>query len=352
MAVKVSPYDGYGCPLTLYTALKNNLVITPDAGKDVLSCNFDPVLIGANPKENLQYQWSPSKGLSNPETAHPLAAPDTTTNYILRVSSIGGGCISWDTVVVAASVIDNSLELIGKDVFCIDNGDSAILKIHPTDNIVWYKDGVAINRTNQPVYRVNSSGTYYAQLKNAAGCAISTDEKVIVIDKAKPGIMYPVTYAVTDLPLSLKARQIGQEVLWNPSVNLNKPESFTPVFKGISEKQYTIEIKTSTACITVDTQLVKIIKNVEIYVPNAFTPNSDGKNDLLRPLLRGIQDLHYFKIFNRWGQLLFEGRKENTGWDGRFKGTPQPVQTVVWILEGMGVDNVIYTKKGTCTLIR
>ena len=352
MAVKVTPYDGYGCPLTLYTALKNNLVITPDAGKDALSCNFDPVLIGATPKENLQYQWFPSNGLSNPKTAHPLAAPDTTTNYILRVSSIGGGCIGWDTVVVKSSIIDKSLELLGKDVFCIDNGDSAVLKIHRTDNIIWYKDGVAINRANQPVYRVNSSGTYYAQLKNAEGCSISTDEKIIVVDKAKPGITYPVTYAVTDLPLSLKARQIGQEVLWDPSINLNKPESFTPVFKGTSEKLYTIEIKTSTGCITVDTQLVKIIKNVEIYVPNAFTPNSDGRNDLLRPILRGIQHLHYFKIFNRWGQLLFEGRKDDAGWDGRFKGTPQPVQTVVWVLEGIGVDNVIYTKKGTCTLIR
>jgi gliding motility-associated-like protein len=100
------------------------------------------------------------------------------------------------------------------------------------------------------------------------------------------------------------------------------------------------------------TQLVKIIKIVEIYVPNAFTPNADGKNDLLHPILRGILELRYFKIFNRWGQLLFEGRSENAGWDGRFKGTPQPVQTVVWVLEGMGVDNVIYTKKGTCTLIR
>ncbi|HTN17000.1 MAG TPA: hypothetical protein VL092_04910, partial [Chitinophagaceae bacterium] len=59
-----------------------------------------------------------------------------------------------------------------------------------------------------------------------------------------------------------------------------------------------------------------------------------------------------FKVFNRWGELLFDMRAEETGWNGTFKGSPLPVQTVVWILEGIGVDNVIYTKKGMSTLIR
>lgn len=352
IAVKVKPYDGYGCPLTLYTELKNTLTISPNAGKDVLSCNRNPVLIGATSKPDLQYQWSPANGLSNPQIAHPFAAPEKTTAYILRVGSVGGGCSAMDTVVVRASIIDDSLEMIGKDAFCIDNGDSAVLKVQATKNIVWYKNISAINGANQSTYRVSSTGTYYAHLKNADGCSISTKEKKIVIDKAKPGITYPETYAITDLPLSLNARQIGENVLWNPLTNLNNNQTFNPVFNGASDKLYVIEIRTVTGCLTVDTQLVKIIKNVEIYVPTAFTPNGDGKNDLLRPHLRGIKKLHYFKIFNRWGQLLFEGRNDQPGWDGRVRGTPQQIQTFVWIAEGLGVDDRIYTRKGTCTLIR
>ncbi len=351
-AVKLEPYNGYGCPTTLFTTLKNSLTIIPNAGKDGLSCNNDPVPLGIIPKPGLQYQWSPATGLSNPQIANPFAAPDKTTTYILMVNSSGGGCRVFDTVVIRASVIKDSIELIGKDVFCIDNGDSAVLKVQPTNNIQWFKNNVAINGSNKIVYRVTSSGSYYALLKDIEGCSARTENKVIVIDKAKPGITYPVAYAVTNLPLSLKARQIGEQVLWKPATNLNNEESFTPIFKGALERLYTLEIRTNTGCLTVDTQLVKIIKNVEIYVPNAFTPNADGKNDFLRPHLRGIKELRYFKIFNRWGQLMFERRAEDIGWDGTFKGILQQTGTVVWILEGIGVDNAIYTQKGTSTLIR
>jgi gliding motility-associated-like protein len=242
--------------------------------------------------------------------------------------------------------------LVGKDVFCIDNRDSAILMVQPTNNIQWYKNNVAISGATNSVFRVTSSGTYQAQLRNADGCALSTNSKTIVIDKAKSPIAYPVKYAVVDLPLNLKARQIGEDVLWNPLTNLNNVKTFTPIFRGANETLYTVEIRTATECVTVDTQLVKIVKNVEIYVPNAFTPNGDGRNDLLRPHLRGILQLRHFKIFNRWGQLMFDTQSEETGWNGSYKGTPQPTQTLVWIIEGVGVDNVIYTKKGTATLIR
>ena len=352
LAVKVTPYDGYGCPITLRTELKNNLVLSANAGKDVLSCNNNPVMIGSPPRADLNYQWSPAIGLNNPKTGNPFAAPDVTTNYILKVSSVGGGCSALDTVTVKASIIDSSLRLVGKDVFCIDNRDSAILMVQPTANIQWYKNDVTIGGATNSVFRVTSSGTYQARLKNADGCTLATNAKTIVIDKAKSPIAYPVKYAVVDLPLNLKARQIGENVLWNPLTNLNDVKSFTPVFQGANETLYTVEIRTATECVTVDTQLVKIVRNVEIYLPNAFTPNGDGRNDLLRPHLRGILQLRHFKIFNRWGQLMFDTQSEETGWNGNYKGTPQPTQTLVWILEGVGVDNVIYTKKGTATLIR
>jgi gliding motility-associated-like protein len=352
VAVEVTPYDGYGCPTTLFTQLKDNLVVTASAGKDALSCNNQRVELGAAPKPGLVYQWSPANGLTDPKIANPFAAPDVTTNYVLTVSNSGGGCKTTDAVVVRASVIDSSMGLAGKDIFCIDNGDSAVLSVQPTSNILWYKDNVAISGATAPVYKVNTSGTYHAILRNSMGCIARTESKPIVIDKAKPGITYPVTYAVIDLPLSLKARNIGETALWDPGVNLNNVQSYTPVYTGSKETSYTITLTTNTGCITVDTQLVKLVKNVEIYVPNAFTPNGDGKNDYLRPHLRGIKDLRYFKVFNRWGQLLFEKRNVDLGWDGSIRGMPQQSQTVVWILEGVGVDNVIYTKKGVSTLIR
>jgi gliding motility-associated-like protein len=352
IAVEVVPFNGYGCLDTLYAKLIDTLTVTANAGPDVLSCNHNPVPIGTIPKLGLVYHWSPAAGLSNPDISNPLASPDLTTAYIVTTNNSGGGCIDTDTVLVKASIINNTLQLIGKAIYCIGSGDSSILRVELTDSIQWFKDNNPINGAHQRDYRVTQTGSYSAMLFNKAGCSISTAKQNIFIDKPKPPLNYPVQYAVIDLPLSLQARQFGSTVLWSPGIHLDNRSSFTPVFNGAEDQLYIIEIKTNTGCVTVDTQLVKTISHVDVFVPTAFTPNNDRKNDLLRPILLGIKELHYFKIFNRWGQLLFEIKNERPGWDGTFKGIAQPTQVIVWMLEGIGVDGKLYTRKGTSVLVR
>ncbi len=352
IAVELVPYNGYGCLDTLYALLIDTLTVKAIAGNDALSCNRNPVPLGAIPKPGLVYSWSPAAGLNNAAIANPLATPDTTTTYILSVRHDGGGCLTTDTVVVRASLINDSLKLIGKDAWCEGYGDSAVLVVQPTDSIQWFKDNVVIGGANKTRLRVTSTGSYYALLFNKDGCRIATARQNILVEKPIRGINYPVQYAVIDLPLDMQARQFGAVYLWRPAAHLNSPASSTPVFTGSSNQLYTIEIKTKAGCITVDTQQVKTVPFVEIYVPNAFTPNRDGLNDLLHPILMGIKELRYFRIFNRWGQLLFESKDELTGWDGNYKGIAQSSQALVWMAEGIGVDNRVYKRKGTSTIIR
>jgi gliding motility-associated-like protein len=352
IAVEVVPYNGYGCLDTLYAQLIDTLTVVSNAGKDTLSCNGNPVPIGAIPKPGLVYSWSPATGLSSPGLANPLANPLSTTVYVLTTRHDGGGCVDTDTVTVKASYINDSLQLIGKAAYCFGYGDSSILKVQPTDNIQWYKDGVPIGGATATTYRVNQTGSYYAMLMNSFGCRIATRKQDIVIDRPKPATRYAVEYAVIDIPITLEARRIGSTVLWKPSNYLNDPASYTPIFQSSEDQLYTIEIKTATGCLTVDTQLVKIVKYVEIYVPSAFTPNRDGKNDFLHPVLMGVKDLHYFKIYNRWGQLVYSTTSELPGWDGTIHGVAQSTQSYVWIAEGLGVDGKIYRRKGTSTLVR
>jgi gliding motility-associated-like protein len=352
IAVKLEPYYGFGCSNTMFTKLKDTLTVIANAGRDTLSCNMSPVPIGIKPKPGLHYTWAPATGLSKPDVANPMAFPNRTTSYVVTTMNSGGGCRITDTVVVRASVIDDSLRLVGKQSYCFGNNDSAILNVNPTNSIQWFKNDAAISRATQPTFRVASSGTYFALLKNDIGCSITTKKQPVIIDIAKPATTYAVEYALSNSPLTLQARQISENVLWKPAINLNSPSSFTPTFKGSQEQLYTIELLTNTGCLTVDTQLVKIIKNVEIYVPTAFTPNKDGKNDYLRPILIGLKDLHFFRIYNRWGQLLFETKKPLPGWDGVFKGVEQTTQTVVWMVKGTGIDGREYAQKGTTVLLR
>jgi gliding motility-associated-like protein len=352
IAVQLMPYNGYGCLDTLYAQLIDTLTVKSNAGLDALSCNHNPVQIGDIPKQGLFYSWSPPTGLSDPTISNPLAAPDTNTSYILTTRDYGGGCVSFDTVLVKASVINSNLILVGKDSFCEGNNDSAVLAVQPTDSIQWYKNDVPIRGANQQSYQAIQSGFYYAMLYNNSGCSISTAVQNIFIDHPKPGITYPVQYALYNLPMTLQARNFGESYLWNPAINLDNPAVFNPVFKGNEDQLYTIQITTSIGCVTVDTQFVKTVPKVEIYVPSAFTPNNDGRNDQLRPVLMGVKELHYFRIYNRWGLLLFETKTDQKGWDGTLQGTPQNTQVVVWEAEGLGVDGTIYKRKGTAILIR
>jgi gliding motility-associated-like protein len=352
IGVEVVPYNGYGCLDTLYARLVDTLTITANAGRDTISCNHSSVVIGANSKPGLVYSWTPTAGLSDPTISNPVAMPDVTTSYVVATRHDGGGCLNRDTVVVKASIIKDSLELIGKAVYCLGSGDSTILVVQPTESIQWFRGGFAINGAEQSEYRVTKSGTYYAILSNNDGCSVTTNQQDVIIDKARPGIAYPVQYAVIDLPTTLQARDFGATALWNPVSFLDNAASLTPAFRGSVDQLYTVEIKTTTGCVTVDTQMVKIVPHADIYVPSAFTPNDDERNDILRPTLMGIKELHYFRVYNRWGQLMFDTKTNYAGWDGKYKGTPQSTQVFVWIVEGVGVDGRIYLKKGTSTLIR
>jgi len=215
-----------------------------------------------------------------------------------------------------------------------------------------YRNGISITGAHGTEFRPVQSGSYYAMLFSFEGCSLATEKRDVLIDSPRPGIRYPLQYAVENLPMSLQARTFGTSVVWTPDNYLTNPTSVTPVFKSPVEQEYRIEITTATGCLTIDTQLVKTVKNVDIYVPTAFTPNNDGLNDLLRPTLMGVKKLNYFRVYNRWGQMMYETATERAGWDGRLRGLEQGSQVVVWTAEGLGVDGKIYMKKGTSVLVR
>jgi len=352
IAVEVVPFAGYGCTDTLYARLLDTLTVTAFAGPDLLYCGDSAVRLGVIPKPRLVYSWSPGFGLNDSTIANPFASPSATTAYCLTVRSGGGGCRNTDSVVVTSSGVSKNIQLLGKAAFCLGTNDSAVLQVSPASQIQWYKDGIPLLGATKPLYKVNQSGSYLARLQSQEGCVVTTDPKTIFIDKPRPGIHYPVEYAVIDIPYQLQSRDFADSVLWSPALYLDNPRTERPMFRSAEDQLYTIRLETAIGCVTVDTMLVKVTKEAQIYVPTAFTPNNDGRNDVLHPVLMGIKELRFFRVYNRWGQLLFETKKTNTGWDGRINGTLQPASVVVWVAEGVGSDNRIYTRKGTTVLMR
>jgi len=98
---------------------------------------------------------------------------------------------------------------------------------------------------------------------------------------------------------------------------------------------------------------VKVFKTEpRVFVPTAFTPNGDGLNDQFRPIAVGISKIEYFRVFNRWGELVFSTTVNGKGWDGNIAGKPQGSGTFVWVVRGIDYKGKHFFAKGTVTLIR
>src|SRR4029079_2065225 len=124
-----------------------------------------------------------------------------------------------------------------------------------------------------------------------------------------------------------------------------------PVMNAPYEYIYSVKGTTPVGCQGIDQIKIKVYQGPEIYVPSGFTPNGDGKNDQLMPTLVGIKELKYFRVFNRWGQVIYETKTPSRGWDGRINGVDQ-TGVFVWIAEGLDYMGKTLTRRGTSTLIR
>lgn len=90
----------------------------------------------------------------------------------------------------------------------------------------------------------------------------------------------------------------------------------------------------------------------EVYMPKIFTPNGDGVNDILKPYIAGLDELKLFNVYNRWGNLIFSTKNSGEGWDGTYRGTPQPNETYIWIIEGINKKGEKVVRKGMVSLVR
>jgi gliding motility-associated-like protein len=208
---------------------------------------------------------------------------------------------------------------------------------------------------------VGQTGTYYITGTAGGGCSSTRSVQVTVkVTKAAPGITYPSVSAAPNTSVQLNARDLGAGYTyqWYPPVGINFDDVKNPTFNYNKQTQYTITLTPADGgCPTVDTLLVAIepinpgLKS-SLHVPNAWSPNGDGHNDRLYPLTINMKELKYFRVYDRWGQLMFETHTLGEGWDGIFKGQPQVMDVYTWTVEATGLDGVHYKLAGNSILMR
>ena len=231
-------------------------------------CEGESVSIGITGGDS--FQWVPSEGVSNGNTANPELSPTTSTDYELTVSN--GGC--------SDQVIDIS---------------------------------VTVNPA--PVAEVSEDAT------------INGGEEIQLFASG------------------------GGTYSWSPVESLDNPESPEPLAFPTRTTTYTVEVMNEFGCTTTETVTITIDDNYEIFVPQMFSPNGDGSNDILFVNTIGIEAFT-MKVFDRHGKLIFESNDPGTGWDGRFNGSNQNIDTYVYVVVATTYSNQNITEKGTFLLVR
>ncbi len=223
-----------------------------------------------------------------------------------------------------------------------------------TPAINWYWNLGDLTTSDQGSFEhiYNKGGIYTVKLagQSAQGCWSDTVEKTIQI-YATQAFAGRDTIVSPGQPVQLNATG-GVLYNWAPATGLSDPTIANPVAIIQNNTSYILTAYAPIGCETKDTINIKVLKGPAIYVPNAFTPNGDGRNDVFRFIPVGMTRIDYFRIFNRYGQLVYSSTDPAKGWDGTINGTRQPNGTYIWMVSGLDYNGKPHVQKGTVVLVR
>jgi gliding motility-associated-like protein len=217
---------------------------------------------------------------------------------------------------------------------------------------------------NDSILQNLSAGTYTVCIKDTEGCSTSATSTVrqplpIRID-AGPNVTIDLGQTTTLSPTTIPLGSPG-EFSWLPPNYLSCILCKTTKANPVNTTTYTVKLTNSYGCVYSDSVTVFVNPLHPVYIPNVFTPNGDGKNDIFQPFSNGsVRNIKSFKIFDRWGEQVFEAHdapiQQNnfgagTGWDGTFKGKPMNPGVFVYLIEFNFIDGGTEVYKGDVSLV-
>jgi gliding motility-associated-like protein len=214
-----------------------------------------------------------------------------------------------------------------------------------------FGDGTtALFQNNTHTYR--QAGVYNVQLTATGdnGCIARADRLPLTITKVV-ALAGNDTMVIKGRPYQLQGSG-GVSYNWTPGSGMDNPAISNPVITPDDDIVYKLEVTNASGCKGEDFISITVFKRSEIYVPTAFSPNNDGRNEEIKPSYIGIKFIEGFSIYNRWGQLMFSSKNEKRGWDGTINGVKQAPGAYVWQLRAIDYAGKVYEREGTFVLIR
>jgi gliding motility-associated-like protein len=307
-----------------------------------------------------KYLWTFGDGtssiLANPNM-HTYNLPGTYT-ITLRITD-STSCNSPQVFTQVVTFVNNNIatDFVLPDTACLPYTHLFLNNTVNPNLYNWNFGGTNTSTNPIPSFTFNNLGTYTVNLivSNALTCNKADSEKHIITIVPRPTANF---YFLPNPPLANKSVSFSNQstgavrYLWdfgdgtsstleNPTHLYNKSANLDVCLTAFN--QYNCA---DTTCLPIRPQVVNIVD-----VPTGFSPNGDGQNDFVQVRGYGIKEMN-FRIYNRFGELVFEGNKLTDKWDGMYKAEKQEMETYAYILVVTFTDFSTTTKKGNITLIK
>jgi gliding motility-associated-like protein len=223
----------------------------------------------------------------------------------------------------------------------------------------WQPDQTIVSGDGSPQIVVTPSETtdYQVTIANEYGCRVDTSVRVTIFPYTPPLSVSPgIDTIFIGEQVQLTATQdAGYRYYWSPAELLDQADVYNPLATPTTTTEFQLVVRDLNGCINRASALIVVIEAIcrdpYIFVPNAFTPNGDNLNDILRVEGKQLEEVRLL-IYNRWGEQVFESRSQAEGWDGSFRAQALPADVYGYYLEVKCIGGERFVKRGNVTLIR
>jgi len=353
--VSLTGSNSSGCTGSVSKIIQAYSLPLVNAGTDFVLCSGSSKTMQASGAAT--YSWSPSAGLNCTNCASPVTSTTRNTAYIVTGTSTEG-CVAMDTVAVTVKEKFVMTRSAGAEM-C--KGGSKKLSASGANSYEW-TPSASLDQANisSPVATPDTTTTYRVIGSDNENCFRDTGYitiKVYPIPTVEAGVDKTISVGQT-LDLMPVISADVTDVIWTPTFGLDRSSWPGITVKPTENTEYNVEVKNRGGCTARDRVTVFVVCNgSNLFIPNTFSPNGDGTNDIFYPRGTGLFKVRNLRIFSRWGEIVFDKSNfdaNNTayGWDGTSKGKPLNPDVYVYTLEVVCDNGSVLTYRGNITLIK
>jgi len=340
---------------SVYIAVPN---LNDSIGFDQQPCQNGAVTLTAINRDNVyavstQYDWSFGDHTTASGTAQPHNYPNQNY-YLVSLVVSDHSCVDTFTDIIFVNNFTPRLPVSADTSVCV--GSNAQLWVGQGNTYQWTPaTGLNDPSVQNPIASPQDTTTYYVTVHSDNGC-IFYDTVTVNIWPLPVIVASPTDGVATCNTPTLQLNATGaQSYVWFPAQYVTDPLAQSPFAIPTETTIYTVTGTDANHCVNKDSITVQVPDISRAFVPSAFTPNGDGKNDQLRPVPYCGFVIQEFSVFNRWGERVWYSEAtsvENHGWDGTINGSLAPMDTYFYVLTGATKDGIQKVIKGTAVLIR